>query len=177
MNHKGNYIAAIVIVTGLCLSYSLSAQTESELDKRNGFKEIKLGMPIDSVKGTKLKKEFKEGDNVHLSKLYDVEHPDYASIGEIAVRKIEVKAYRDLIYEIQVITDKDPRLMRAMENVYGLSTYDAKNNRYFWKSDNLLLTYESKSKKELMLEYKSFIIPKMMSEDKAKKIENIADDF
>jgi len=110
-----------------CYQHSF-AQTETELDKRNGFKDIKLGMSVDSVKGVKEKKEFKEKDNVHPSKLYDVEHPDYSTIGEIKVHKIEMKAYRNLIYEIRVTTEKDPRLMRAMENVYGPATYDAKNN-------------------------------------------------
>jgi hypothetical protein len=123
------------------------------------------------------KKEFKEKDNVYPSKLYDVDHPDYATVGEIKVNKIELKAYRNLIYEIHVTTEKDPRLMRAMENVYGPATYDAKNNNYFWKSESMILTYESKSKKELQLEYRSYLVPKMMVEDRLKKIDNIADDF
>lgn len=161
----------------LICALNVNAQSETELDKRNGFKDIKLGMLIDSVKGAKLKKEFKEGDNVNLSKLYAVEHPDYSTIGEIKVHKIEIKTYRDFIYEIKVETEKDPRLMKAMESIYGSATYDAKNNRYFWKSEQLILTYESQSKKELRLEYKSYLVPKMMSEDKAKKVENIADDF
>jgi hypothetical protein len=67
--------------------------------------------------------------------------------------------------------------MRAMENVYGPATYDAKNNNYFWKSESMILTYESKSKKELQLEYRSYLVPKMMVEDRLKKIDNIADDF
>jgi hypothetical protein len=67
--------------------------------------------------------------------------------------------------------------MKAFESVYGLATYDAKNIRYFWKTEKMILTYESKSKKELLLEYKSFTVPKLMTEDKDKKIENIADDF
>lgn len=174
--HCNNYIRPITIFIILTCGLNLYAQ-ESELDKRNGFKDIKLGMPVDSVKGTKLKKEFKEGDNVRLSKLYDVEDEQYNSIGEVKVHKIEIKTYRDLVYEIKVETEKDPRLMKAMESIYGQSTYDAKNNRYFWKSEQLILTYESISKKELLLEYKSFLVPKLMTEDKAKKVENIADDF
>lgn len=174
MNHKAIYLGLIL---SLVCALNVQAQDATELDKRNGFKDIKLLMHVDSVKGTKLKKEFKEGDNVNLSKLYDVDYPDYSTIGEIKVRKIEIKTYRDLIYEIKVSTEKDPRLMRAMESIYGPATYDAKNNRYFWKSEQLILTYESESKKELLLEYKSYLAPKMMSEDKAKKVENIADDF
>lgn len=173
--NKAYYIFFIMTALGCC--QHTFAQTETELDKRNGFKDIKLGMSVDSVKGVKEKKEFKEKDNVHPSKQYDVEHPDYSTIGEIKVHKIEMKAYRNLIYEILVTTEKDPRLMRAMENVYGPATYDAKNNNYFWKSDSMILTYESRSKRELQLEYRSYLIPKMMVEDRLKKIDNIADDF
>ncbi len=173
--NKFHILNTIILV--FLITTGVAAQTESELDKRSGFKDIKLGQPLDSLKGAKLKKEFKEGDNVNISKLYEIEHPDYSMIGEIKVHKIEAKTYRDLIYEIRVVTEKDPRLMKAMESVYGLATYDAKNIRYFWKSEKMILTYESISKKELQLEYKSFTVPKLMSEDKAKKIENIADDF
>jgi hypothetical protein len=161
----------------MLFSGNLAGAQENELDKRSGFKEIKLGQSIDSIQGVKLKKEFKEDGNVNISKLYEIEHPNYSMIGEIKVMKIEAKTYRDLIYEIRVFTEKDPRLMKALESVYGLATYDAKNIRYFWKSDKMILTYESKSKRELLLEYKSFTVPKLMSEDKEKKIENIADDF
>lgn len=171
------YIILGLTFASLACTCRVSAQVETELDKRNGFKDIKLGISIDSVQGIKEKKEFKEKDNVYPSTLYEVDHADYSSIGEIKVHEIEIKSYRDLIYEIRVTTEKDPRLMRAMENVYGPATYDAKNNRYFWKSENLILTYESISKRELQLEYTSFVVPKMMVEDRARKIENIADDF
>jgi hypothetical protein len=171
------HIVFSFVIAALACYQTTFAQSEPELDKRNGFKDIKLGMDVDSVRGVKEKKEFKEKDNVYPSKLYDVDHPDYAMIGEIKVNKIELKAYRNLIYEIHVTTEKDPRLMRAMENVYGPATYDAKNNNYFWKSESMILTYESKSKKELQLEYRSYLVPKMMVEDRLKKIDNIADDF
>src|SRR5690606_16924766 len=128
-------------VSLVCLLHTAFAQEPSELDKRNGFKDIKLGMTIDSVKGTKLKKEFTIKGNVHPSQIYEVEHPDYASIGDIPVKGVEVITYRDYIYEILMVTDKDPRLMKTMENVLGLATYDAKQNLYFWKSERLLLTY------------------------------------
>lgn len=134
-------------------------------------------MLVDSVKGAKMKKEFTEKGNVQPSSLYEVEHPDYEKIGEIEVRKIELKTYHNLIYEITVVTDKDPRLMKAMESVFGQASYNAKDNFYFWKGETLVLTYESNSKKELRLVYKSLTMPSMMKADKEKKIEKIADDF
>src|SRR6187399_2763123 len=87
---------------------------ETELDRRNGFKDIKLASPIDSVKGAVFKKDFKEKH--HTGKLYTIENPDYQTIGEVKIESIEVKTFKGLIYEISVITEKDTRLMKGMES-------------------------------------------------------------
>lgn len=151
-------------------------QDLSELEKRNGFKDIRLGSLIDSVKGFKLKKEFKERDE-YPAKLYEVEHTDYEKIGEVKVHKIELKTYKDLIYEINVITAKDERLMKALESLYGKSDYDMKNETYFWKTDNLILKFKSEGKNRLQMLYVSYGVHKMMREDKEKKVDDIANDF
>jgi len=153
---------------------TVHSQDISELEKRNGFKDIKLGMIPDSLKGTKFKKEIKERDEFP-AKLYTVEHDDYSKIGTAKVDKIEVKAYNNMIYEITVVTDKDPRLMKALESIYGKSEYDIKRETYFWKSENLILKFRSHSKHQLELVYISFPVLKKMKEDKDQKIDDIAD--
>jgi hypothetical protein len=151
-------------------------QDLSELDKRRGFKNIQLGSPIDSIQGTKLEKEFKEHDEFP-AKLYEVDHPDYQTIGEIKINKVELKTYKDLIYEIRVVTHKDPRLMKALESLYGKADYDIKNETYFWKTDSLILKFQSEGKHRLELLYVSFELLKSMKEDKDKKVDDIANDF
>ena len=151
-------------------------QDLSELDRRRGFKDIQLGSPIDSVQGTKLQKEFKEHDEFP-AKLYEVDHPDYQTIGEIKINKVELKTYRDLIYEIRVVTHKDPRLMKALESLYGKADYDIKNETYFWKTDSLILKFQSEGKHRLELLYVSFGLLKSMKDDKDKKVDDIANDF
>ena len=151
-------------------------QDLSELDKRRGFKNIQLGSPIDSIQGTKLQKEFKEHDEFP-AKLYEVDHPDYQTIGEIKINKVELKTYRDLIYEIRVVTHKDPRLMKALESLYGKADYDIKNETYFWKTDSLILKFQSEGKHRLELLYVSFGLLKSMKDDKDKKVDDIANDF
>ncbi len=84
-----------------------NGQELTELDKKNGFKDIYLDYPVDSIKGTKLKKEFKEKHNV-MAQLYEVDNPEYATVGSVEVKKIELKVYEGLIYEIRVITEKTP---------------------------------------------------------------------
>jgi len=148
---------------------------ETELDRRNGFKDIKLAAPIDSVKGAKLKKDFKEkGYSVQL---YSIEHPDYATIGDVKVESIEAKTYKGLIYEISVITNKDERLMKGMERALGKPLYNVRDESYNWGGQRASLKFSSHSKNELNLLYSSFTIHKMMKEDKARKIDDIADDF
>lgn len=156
--------------------FSLFAQEVSELEKRNGFKDIKLGMVLDSTKGCKLKKHFME-NNEFPAKLYSIEHPDYAKIGEVKVNKIEVKTYKDLVYEISVITDKDTRMMKALESIYGKSEYDLKKETYFWKSENIVLKFRSHSKNHLELLYTYSPAYKRMKEDKNQKVDDIANDF
>jgi hypothetical protein len=167
---------AIVGFLLLAISTSCLSQDLAELDKRNGFKDIKLGDPIDSVIGFKLEKEFMEKEE-YPAKLYEVENPAYEKIGEVKVNKVMLKTYKDLIYEIRVITVKDPRLMKALELLYGRADYDLKNDAYFWKADNLILKFQSEGKNRLELLYISPGLHRTMKEDKNKKVDDIANDF
>lgn len=155
----------------------VSGQDIAELERRNGFKDLKLGMLIDSVKGEKkLRKEFLEQD-AFPARLYTVDHPDYQTIGEVAVNKVELKTYNDLVYQIHVITDKDPRLMKALETIYGQAGYDMKRETYFWKGDTMVLKFRAFSRNKLEMIFSSYLILQKMKDDKGKKVEDIADDF
>jgi len=165
-----------IVLLLLTCSFASLGQDLTELDKRNGFKDLRLATPIDSVKGIKLLKEFKE-KNQYPAKSFAVENPDYESIGEVKVSKVEVKTYKDLIYEIKVVTSKDPRLMKALESLYGKADYDMKNDTYFWKTENIILKFKSEGKHKLELLYISPLVHKAMKDDKDKKVDDIADDF
>jgi hypothetical protein len=160
----------------ILISSVASAQKIAELEKRNGFKDLKLGMQIDSVKGTKLRKEFKEKEEFD-AKLYSVDNPLYASIGEVKINHIELKTYKDQVYQIHVVTDKDPRLMKALESIYGSAEYDIKRETYFWKGQSLILKFRSFSRNQLEMIYTSFPVLSQMKDDKGKKVQDIADDF
>jgi len=151
-------------------------QDSSELERRKGFKNIKLASPVDSIPGIKFKKDFKE-KNEFDAKLYIVEHEDYKAIGEVPVERIELKTYKGLIYEITVVAAKDTRLMRALESIYGKSTFDSKNELYFWNAPSLSLSFKSHGKSQLQMVYFSSEMVKMMKADKEKKVVDIADDF
>lgn len=160
----------------LLFIYPLMAQHSAELDKRNGFKDIKLGTLIDSVKGYSFKNDITNKDG-QLSKIYTVNHNDYKKIGEVDVDHIELTAYKGFIYCIKVSTTKDTRLMKGMEMALGKSEWDLRNEQYFWKGTNLLLTFKSVEKDKIELTYTYYPILQKMKEDKKKEVEDIADDF
>ncbi len=153
-----------------------SAQGLDELDRRRGFKDIRLGSRIDSLKGAEFDKDVLEKNEFPV-KLYSVEDLSYESIGEVKVKSVQVKAYKDEIYEIVVITKKDNRLMKGMEKAFGKPKYILPTDTYNWKTDSLSLTFKDHSKNELRLTYRYYPILKKMQVDKGKKIDDIAEDF
>lgn len=166
----------LVTIFFMVISITAWSQSNSELAKRNGFKDIKLGMPVDSVPGVKFVKDIKE-KNEYPAQLYEVDHADYKSIGEVKVKEVELKAYKGLVYEIGVVTQKDTRLMKGMEKAYGKPKYILPTDTYNWTADSLSLTFKDYSKREIKLTYRSYPVLKMMRVDKGKKIDDIADDF
>ena len=153
-----------------------SAQDIAELERRYGFKDLKLGTPIDSVKGAEFKKDLKE-KNEFPAKLFEITNPEYKHIGEVKVKSVEVKTYKDFIYEIIVITHKDTRLMKGMVKSFGQPKYILTSDTYNWLGSNLSLTFKDHSRNEIKLSYRCFPVIRMMFADKGKKIEEIADDF
>jgi hypothetical protein len=147
-----------------------------EIDRRYGFKDIRLEMAVDSVPGLKFRKDILEKDQFQ-TKLYQVVHTKYATIGEVKVTKLELKAYQGMIYEILVTTVKDPRLMKALESIYGKADFHVYNSTYNWKGKRCRLTFSPQGKKSLRLTYVSYPVFRKMYEDKGKKVEEIAEDF
>jgi len=160
------------------LSFSASslAQDLAELDRRRGFKDIRLGTLIDSLQGAEYKKDVLE-KNEFPAKLYQVEGEEYKSIGEVKVKKVEVKTYKDRVYEIVVITYKDTRLMKGVTKSFGKPIYILPTDTYNWKTDLLSLTFKDHSRNELRLTYRYYPLLKQMQVDKGKKIDDIAEDF
>lgn len=160
----------------LLILSTTTCMAQSELARRNGFKSIKLGGSLDSVKGTIFKKDFIEAKEFP-AKLYEVEHPDYQKIGSVSVKHIELKVYKGLIYEIKVATEKDPQVMKALEKSYGKAKYSIRSEHFYWRApDTLSLVYKGHAKK-IELIYRSVPVRKLMFVDKGKKVEEVAEDF
>lgn len=151
-------------------------QSTAELERRNGFKSIKLGIPIDSVAGADFKRDSKEKKEFPV-KVYEVENPELEKIGEVKVHKVEVKTYKDSVFEIQVTTDKDIRLMKGLEKAFGEPKYNPVTDTYNWLASSLSLTFKDIAKNKILLTYRCLPLIRQMQIDKGKKIEEISTDF
>ena len=168
-------IIILLIGTSQFIQSQPPQENSAELEKRNGFKSIRLATSIDSVAGATFKKDILEKDEFP-AKLYTVKDESLMKIGDVKVNSVTLKTYKDLVYEIEVNTDKDQRLMRGMEKALGKSIYNVRTQAYHWRAESLTLTFMG-NKNSLTLIYKSYPVFKMMYADRGKKIENIADDF
>ncbi|MFZ9504570.1 MAG: hypothetical protein ACO263_08370 [Cyclobacteriaceae bacterium] len=147
-----------------------------ELEQRNGFKSIRLNHPIDSVKGAVLKSELTEKGGFP-AKVYSVNGEEYKTIGEVKIERIQVKTYKGLVYEIMVITDKDPNLMKAYSKALGKPSFSLRTNLYSWRSKSVVLYFEPTGKDNLKLTYRSYPVFQKMAEDKGRKVDDIMNDF
>ena len=178
MNKSASAFLLFVVVS-LC-STLLMAQTQQpdsdELERRNGFKNIKLNTSIDSVRGAVFKEDITEKGG-YPAKLYLVSGDDYKTIGEVKIKSIQLKTYKDLVYEITVITEKDPNLMKGMTKALGAPSFSIRTNLYSWRSKSVVLTFEPTGKSDIKLNYKSYPVFKRMAEDKGRKAEEVESDF
>ncbi len=169
-------LLSLLLFTVVCPLAMAQSQHVEELVKRNGYKGIRLGSPIDSIKGAEFKKDFTELKEF-AAKLYEIKNDEFMKIGDSKVNEIEVKVYNGFIYEIIVSAPKDPQIMRALEKLYGKPVYSLRTESYYWRApDQLSLVYKGHHK-EIKLLYKSYPMIKMMYADKKKKVEEIAEDF
>jgi hypothetical protein len=173
---KGFFSVFIPLFIVLTASAQKQEPDSDELEKRNGFKYIKLNYPTDSIRGLEFKKDFFEKPGI-TAKLYTITDPDLNTIGAVEIKAVRIKSYRDLVYEIEVITGKDPRLMRGMEKVLGKPSYSVRTNVYSWRSKSVKLSFAPQGNNELRLLYRSYPVLKLMAEDSGRSIEQVSDDF
>ena len=171
---KINYLSFTLV---LCFIVSVSlAQSTKELDKRNGFKDIKLATEIKQYEGLEYKEDITNEAFKKLS-VYTKKKGYYESIGSIKIREVEVLAYKGEVYKITVITEKNPKLYNGLKKAFGEATFSYRNDNYYWSTDNITLTFGNKAKTKLKLEYTSHIMKRRLKEDKKEEIEDISQDF
>ena len=162
----------LIIFTG-CFGFGYG-QNSHELDKRNGFKDIKLLANVSTYPGLEFSKEIKEKPE-HA--IYINKKGNYENIGEVKISKLIIYTYRNLIYEIEVITDKNEKLYRSLEKAYGKIKYSVGSQVSYWEGNNVRLNYRSESAKRIKLSYHAKGINKIIATDKKKAVDSLATEF
>ena len=164
----------IIFLSFLGLASIVQAQSNAELDERNGFKDIKLLSKASELKTLQFSGNVKGEE---FQSIYKPVNGAYSSIGEIAIRDLEVFTYKDLIYEIKVTTDKDPQLFKGLEKAFGNAKHSVVENKYYWQGEEVKLSFESVAKRKVQLVYHAFDIKDIIKQDATKKVEDLSSEF
>lgn len=170
-------VSKLLFTFFLLISHLSWAQGLEELEKRNGFKDIKLLSSASSYEGLELKKEDVSHETFPNSTLYTAKKGYYESIGKLKIYDLEVMAYKDSIFQITVITEKDPNLYKGMKKLFGEPEYAYGSERYYWSTEKLKLAYGSHSRNKIQMVYFSHLMVEKRKQEKKQVVENIADDF
>lgn len=167
----------LITLSIILFSFIGFSQAAEELEKRHGFKDILLESEISEYDSFELKKDI-EHDKFKGAKLYQNKKGTYQSIGSVKIETIELKTYKDKIFEIRVETEMDPKLYKGVAQALGEDgKWSARNQSYYWNSENLNLQFKKLSRKKLQLLYYSTALERSLKEEKQEAVEDIADDF
>ena len=165
-----------ILITLLLLGISVSSfsQFSKELDKRNGFKDIKILTDVTSYPGLEYWKEDKSQID-HA--IYRATNGNYEKIGEVDIYKITVYTYRKLIFKIEVTTANNEKLYRSFEKAYGKLNSSLAASYSYWDGEKVRLNYETLGSKKIKLTYLSKQIKQMIALDKKKAIDTLSSEF
>lgn len=165
--------AAIVLLLAALPLLSL-AQNGKELDKRNGFKDIKLLTDVSTNEGLEYWKPQKD---MPKHDFYRNAKGAYKTIGDVQVYKVTVSTYRNLAYKIEIIAAKDENLFRSLEKAFGKIKYSMGSQISYWEGANVRLTYESESASKIKLTYSANGIKQIIASDKKKVVDSLSSEF
>ena len=165
-----------ILITFLFLAISVSgfSQFSTELDKRNGFKDLKILTDVSLYSGLEYWKDDK--DKLDHA-IYRAKNGNYKTIGDVEIYKITIYTYRNLIFKIEVITENDEKLYRSLEKAYGKLNSSIAASYSFWDGENLRLNYETIGSKKIKLTYLSKQIKQMIALDKKKAVDSLSSEF
>ncbi|MFM9074452.1 MAG: hypothetical protein ACKORJ_02650 [Bacteroidota bacterium] len=175
MNLNRTMVAALALLSGLLIAQPQEPNSDA-LEQRNAFKTIRLNYPVDSIRGAKFKKKSHELKTIE-TEVYEVTDPELETIGEVKVHGITVRTFNRLVYRIEVVTEKDPRLMKGLEKAYGKPSYSVRSGIYSWRAPSVSLTFAQHDRNEFILTYNSYTVFKMIHEAKGGKVTEIADEL
>lgn len=151
-------------------------EEKHELDRKGGFQDIKLNSNIEEYSGLEYKKDIKE-DLYPGAKLYVSKKGSYTNIGKVEVHGVEVKVYKNQIYEIIVEMDKDPAIYQGLTRNFGDSKYNLVEKAYYWRTKNIRLYFKPRDRNRLVLEYYSYVMDRLRMQEIKQSYTDVSDDF
>jgi hypothetical protein len=164
----------LITLLFLVISVSSFSQFSAELDKRNGFKDIKILTDVTSYPGLEYWKNDKSKED-HA--LYRAKNGSYEKIGNVEIYKITIYTYRSLIFKIEVITANNEKLFRSLEKAYGKLHSSLAASYSYWDGEKVRLNYETLGSKKIKLTYLSKQIKQMIALDKKKAVDSLSSEF
>lgn len=156
------------------VSISAFSQLSQELDKRNGFKDLKILTNISSYESL----EYWKADKSKAEHaIYKPKKGSYENIGKVKIYKLTVYSYRDLIFKIEVVAAQDENLFRSLEKAYGKIRSSIAATYSYWEGEKVRLNYETIGSKKIKLTYVSKQIKQMIALDKKKAIDSLSSEF
>lgn len=135
-------IKLAVLVISVLITNALTSQNKKILDEKNGFRELKFGVSIDSVSNLNLV------EDAGLDKYYEKTN-DKLTIGDFVVKSIHYGFYKgrlDLVIIKTVGYTNSKGVLAVFENQYG-SGYKSNQyiEKYYWFGKTVTLTYDENS--------------------------------
>lgn len=153
------------------------SQTNQALEEKHGFQDILLDDQISSYPGLGYKKDIRIKKSEKPVKLYIREKGYYDRIGDVRIKKLEVKTFLGIIIEISIITEKNPDIMKALKSLYGEPNYSVRANFWEWQSEGVILGLRAEGKNKLIIVYSSRKFNQYIVDDKNEDIDKISTDF
>lgn len=139
------YAFALVM---LFIFFQVNSQDIKKLDEKNGFKTIKFGMNVDSLK-KKTPMLLVESHPKTKTYYYSVSSLEFKKVGNAFIDKVYICSYNNKVYAIMLETKgfgNSRAILDVFESAYGAGYKDNKYiESYLWSSPNILLSYDENS--------------------------------
>src|ERR1700722_7158979 len=101
MKHK-SYMKKLIltIICTLIITYGMA---QNPLDEKNGFKSIKFGMNIDSLKN-KIPMTLIESHPETKTYRYEISDSEFKKVGEVSIYKITIRSFNNKVSDIFIET-------------------------------------------------------------------------
>lgn len=162
----------IILLAGVLFGFASYSQNLKKLDEKNGFRDMKLGMSIDSVKN--LKEIENSGDSKYYEKL-----DENLKVGDYQIQSICYGFYKGYLSFILIKTKGYTNSRGIKDVIVNLYGNGWQSNRYMekynWFGENVSLSYDENSiTNDAQIVFQSKPLSKQRELDKKEKDEKAA---